>query len=260
MARQNTAIFGIYCDDEGVERAVGILQTVGVRNTDISLLFPEKKATKNFVLQTASLSSKGMAAGTGRSAISGGVLGWLVGVGVLTIPDLVPFLVAGPIVAALADVGPSGRPGLASSLLSLGLSENEANGYEDQILRGGILMSVHCDRPDCAQRAKQILQDTGAEYITSSGEANAGFIDENDKPSLRHVARRSKRLNSMWKTRSLTALWAIRKRRGLGKGDRLWKRARVAGDAIRRSNRNTMLPDDRQAKNLVEKGPLLLPA
>src|SRR5437588_626395 len=37
MAGQNTAVFGIYRDREGVERAIDILRGAGFRNTDISV-------------------------------------------------------------------------------------------------------------------------------------------------------------------------------------------------------------------------------
>jgi hypothetical protein len=216
MARQKTAIFGIYGDGEGVERAVGILQRVGVRNTDISLLFPEKEAKKNFTIQTRRISPEGASAG----AVSEGVLGWLVGVGVFTIPGLGPFLVAGPIVAALPGVGLN--RGLASSLMSLGLSENHAKCYEAQILRGGILISVDCDRPDWARRAKQILQETGAEDTASGGEASTDSVPVENNKTFRRVLHR--------KIRLLTALRARRKKRGLVRVNRFrfWKRSRFS--------------------------------
>ena len=40
MAGKNTAVFGIYRDRVGVERAVDDLKDAGFRNTDISVLFP----------------------------------------------------------------------------------------------------------------------------------------------------------------------------------------------------------------------------
>ena len=41
----------------------------------------------------------------------GGTLGWLIGIGALTIPGLGPFVAAGPIMAALAGVGVGGTVG-----------------------------------------------------------------------------------------------------------------------------------------------------
>jgi hypothetical protein len=189
MAGQNTAVFGIYRDREGVERAVEILRGAGFRNTDISVLFPENEGTKDFAFEKGTKAPEGTAAGAGTGAVAGGVRGWLVGMGALAIPGLGPFLAAGPIVAALAGAGAGGMVGgLVGALIGLGMPEYEAKRYEGQIRRGGILMSVHCDNPDWVKRAKDILKETGAEDIASDGEASADFATS-DKPMPRRATR-----------------------------------------------------------------------
>ena len=42
MAGKNTAVFGIYPNRASVDRAVDTLKAENFRNTDISVLFPEK--------------------------------------------------------------------------------------------------------------------------------------------------------------------------------------------------------------------------
>jgi hypothetical protein len=189
MAGQNTAVFGIYRDREGVEGAINILQRGGFRNTDISVLFPENEGTKDFALKKGTKVPEGTAAGAGTGALLGGALGWLVGTGALAIPGLGPFLAAGPIVGALAGLG-AGRVagGLVGALVGLGIPEYEAKRYQGQIRRGGMLMSVHCDNPDWVKRAKDILKETGAEDIASAGEASADFATS-DKPMPRRATR-----------------------------------------------------------------------
>jgi hypothetical protein len=153
MAGQNTAVFGIYREREGLERAAEILRGAGFRNTDISVLFSENEGTKDFAFEKGTKALEGTAAGAGTGAVAGGVLGWLVGIGALAIPGLGPFLAAGPIVAALAGVGAGGMvAGLVGALIGLGMPEYEAKRYEGQIRRGGMLMSVHCDNPDWVKR------------------------------------------------------------------------------------------------------------
>jgi len=49
-------------------------------------------------------------------------------------------------------------------------------------------MSVHCDSPDWVKRAKNRLQETGAEGIGSTGEASADFA-KTDRPARRHAGR-----------------------------------------------------------------------
>jgi hypothetical protein len=189
MAGQNTAVFGIYRDREGVERAIDILRGAGFRNTDISVLFPENEGTKDFALEKGTKAPEGTAAGAGTGAVLGGALGWLVGIGALAIPGLGPFLAAGPIVGALAGVGAGGVVGgLVGALIGLGMPEYEAKRYEGQIRRGGILMSVHCDKSDWVNLAKNILKETGAEDIASAGEASADFA-KTEKPMPRRSSR-----------------------------------------------------------------------
>jgi hypothetical protein len=46
MAGKNTAVFGIYTDRSGVDRAVEALKAAGFSNNDVSALFPENKARR----------------------------------------------------------------------------------------------------------------------------------------------------------------------------------------------------------------------
>jgi hypothetical protein len=51
--------------------------------------------------------------------------------------------------------------------------EYEAKRYEGRVKDGGILLSVHSDNSDWTKRAKEILKRTGAQDISSSGEAGS---------------------------------------------------------------------------------------
>jgi hypothetical protein len=54
--------------------------------------------------------------------------------------------------------------------------------------RGGILLSVHSDNADWTKKAKRILEDTGADDISSTGEAAADYA-KSDKPQPRRAKR-----------------------------------------------------------------------
>jgi hypothetical protein len=185
MAGKNTAVFGIYRDRTSVENAVDVLRQENFRNTDISVLFPENQGTKDFAHEKNTKAPEGAATGAGSGAVLGGTLGWLTGIGALAIPGLGPFIAAGPIVAALAGVGVGGAiGGITGALIGLGIPEYEAKRYEGRIKEGGILLSVHCDDSNWTKRAKEILERTGAQDVSSSGEANADF-QKTDKPMPR---------------------------------------------------------------------------
>jgi ActD protein len=185
MAGKNTAAFGIYRDRTSVENAVDVLRQENFRNTDISVLFPENQGTKDFAHEKNTKAPEGAATGAGSGAVVGGTLGWLAGIGALAIPGVGPFIAAGPIVAALAGAGVGGAiGGITGALIGMGIPEYEAKRYEGRVKEGGILLSVHCDDSKWTKRAKEILERTGAQDVSSTGEAGADF-QKTDKPMPR---------------------------------------------------------------------------
>lgn len=182
MATKNIAIFGIYPDQLSAEDGVDKLREAGFRNTDVSVLLPDNEGTKDFAHEKQTKAPEGAVAGGATGAVIGGALGWLVGIGALAIPGAGPFIAAGPIMGMLGGIGVGGTVGgLAGALVGLGIPEYEAKRYEGRIKRGGILLSVHCDDTDWARRARNILEQTGAEDIASTHEAKADFA-VSDKP------------------------------------------------------------------------------
>ncbi len=182
MAGKNTAVFGIYLSEADAANGVDALKAAGFRNTDISALFPENQGTKDFAHEKNTKAPEGATAGAGTGALLGGGLGWLAGIGALAIPGLGPFIAAGPIMAALAGAGVGGAVGgLTGALVGMGIPEYEAVRYEGRVKEGGILLSVHSDNSEWTKRAKEILERTGAQHISSTGEKSADFA-KSDKP------------------------------------------------------------------------------
>ena len=168
------AVFGIYKTKVGVESAVDALKAAGFRSSDISVLMPEKVSTKEFAHEKHTKAPEGAATGAGSGIVIGGALGWLAGIGALAIPGVGPFIAAGPLMAALAGAGVGGAVGgIAGALVGMGIPEYEAKRYEGMVNKGGILLSVHSDSSEWAKRAEEILKSTGAEDISSTGEAKS---------------------------------------------------------------------------------------
>ncbi len=167
----HTAVFGIYPSRNSVELGVDTLKNNGFRNSDISVLMPNKDSSNDFAHEKSTKAPEGAATGATSGAILGGGLGWLVGIGALAIPGIGPFVAAGPIVAALAGAGVGGAlGGITGALIGLGIPEYEAKRYEGIIKDGGILLSVHVDDSKWATKAKELLKLSGARDISSSGE------------------------------------------------------------------------------------------
>jgi hypothetical protein len=180
--KKNIAVFGIYPDQLTAEDAVDSLKNAGFRSADISVLFPDNQGTKDFAHEKHTKAPEGAVTGGSSGAVIGGALGWLAGIGALAIPGLGPFIAAGPIMGLLGGIGVgSAIGGLAGALIGLGMPEYEAKRYEGRIRRGGILLSVHCDNAEWSRRAKNILNQTGAEDVAATGESRADFA-ATDKP------------------------------------------------------------------------------
>ena len=181
----NTSVYGIYRTRQQAERGVDRLLMAGFRNQDISALMPENMGTKEFAHDKGTKAPEGAATGAGAGAAIGGTLGLLAGIGALAIPGLGPFIAAGPIMGALAGAGTGGVVGgLIGALVGLGIPEYEAKRYEGRIKEGGILLSVHSDNSDWTKKATEILRRSGAEDVSSTGEAGADFA-KSDKPMPR---------------------------------------------------------------------------
>ncbi|MGA8028307.1 MAG: general stress protein [Bryobacteraceae bacterium] len=182
MAGKNTAAFGIYPSREMAENAVDRLIAAGFRNEDISVLLQDNVGTKDFAHEKHTKAPEGATTGVVAGGVIGGTLGLLAGIGILAIPGLGPLIAAGPVIAALTGVGSGGLVGgIIGALVGMGIPEYEAKRYEGRIKEGGILLSVHCDNPDWTSKAKELLKETGAEDIASTGEAAADFA-KSDKP------------------------------------------------------------------------------
>ena len=182
----NKAVFGLYTTRRQVENAVDELRAQGFRNTDISVLLPENVGTKDLAHEKGTKAPEGMATGATSGAVIGGTLGWLAGIGALAIPGVGPLIAAGPIIAALTGVGVGGAVGgIGGGLIGLGIPEYEAKRYEGRIKSGNILLSVHSDDSAWTAKAKRILENTGAEEISSASESKGDYANA-DKPMPRY--------------------------------------------------------------------------
>ncbi len=173
MAKKNVAVFGIYPNRASCEYALSALKIAKFRNANISILLQDNPGAKDVAMEMTTKAPGGAAPSADSGALIGSALGWLIGTGAIAIPSLGPFVIAGPIVAVLAREGGGTLTGLAGALMSLGLSEHEAEIYRGRIKSGGILLSMHCDSPDWVNRAKSMLRSTGAEDVSSTGEFTA---------------------------------------------------------------------------------------
>lgn len=175
MENKNVSVFGIYKNGALAEVAVDRIVAAGFAHNDISVLLPDTKSSRDFAHEKSTKAPEGTTAGATAGGVVGGTLGLLAGIGALAIPGLGPFIAAGPIMAALAGAGAGGAVGgLIGALVGMGIPEYEAKRYEGRIKEGGVLMSVHCSTSEEITRAEELLKQTGATDISSTGEKSVG--------------------------------------------------------------------------------------
>jgi hypothetical protein len=168
------AVIGLVSTQAQAETIIDALGRAGVPSSDVSVLLPDKKGTRDFAHEKNTKAPEGAVAGASAGGVLGGTLGLLAGIGALAIPGLGPFIAAGPIMAALSGAAAGATVGgIAGALVGMGIPEVEAKQYESKIKDGNILLSVHAEG-DRIKQVKKVLEDGGAKDIATAGEQSVG--------------------------------------------------------------------------------------
>src|SRR6187551_4068240 len=167
------SVIAIVESETQAEQIVSGLQGGGVPSCQISVLFPDKRGSKDFAHEHNTKAPEGAVAGVGAGGVLGGTLGLLAGIGALAIPGVGPLIAAGPLMAALSGAAAGAAVGgIAGSLIGLGIPEYEAKSYEGKIKSGNLLIAVHTDDGDAEKRTKQIFESNGAHDIAVTGDSS----------------------------------------------------------------------------------------
>jgi hypothetical protein len=175
----------VFCIVPGHSQALKVvdeLKAAGIPNQSISVMMSQRGSATEFAKEThIKTPEAGALAGAKVGGLLGGTLGLLVGIGVLAIPAVGPFIAAGPIMGALSGTAFGvAVGGISGTLIGLGLTEIEAKRYETKLKAGNVLVSVHLDQPDQVQRVRDVFQHAGGEDISVSTEVKP----RGDKPAV----------------------------------------------------------------------------
>jgi hypothetical protein len=125
---------------------------------------------------------EGATTGALTGGVIGGTVGLLAGIGALAIPGLGPFIAAGPIMATLSGLAVGGGLGMASgALVGMGIPEYEAKGFQENLMKGKILMAVHANTNEEIETIKDLFKMEGGESIAVSKEIK---VKENHSDNL----------------------------------------------------------------------------
>jgi hypothetical protein len=200
MNDRKLVVFGVYSNRQAAANALDQFESAGFLQADISVLLPgeqgetqiediKSREPKDISERLNDLTSKetkditsgksddfaaknskapqGAAAGAGIGAALGGSLGWIAAIPALAVPGLGLLLIAGPLLGAFSGAVAGGAVGV---FVGAGIPEDEAKLYEERLKKGGVLVSAHAGTTEDADRARNILQRTGATDIAATYE------------------------------------------------------------------------------------------
>jgi hypothetical protein len=160
MMSHSPAAFGLYPSCKALHFGAEALRAAQFRHTDISIMYSDGERALRL---RESQPRDDSVADNGDGTSLGGILTSLSSIGALAMRDG-PYMAGGPILSTLVHAGDS----LSTSLRDLGIPEGEVECFQDRLKEGGLLLSVQCDDDGWADRARRILQETGAERIAAT--------------------------------------------------------------------------------------------
>lgn len=176
-------VVGLFQNLSEAENVVSELVEQGVAREEISILGRDESADVREAVSDRSAATGGAGTGAGAGAAIGGSFGVVAGLAALMIPGIGPIIAVGPIVAGLAGGGIGATAGgLIGALTKAGVSESDAQYYEDAVRRGGVLVLVQCPDVDTADRVTDLMTRHGSSGIT---ERNGPAIPATESGSIR---------------------------------------------------------------------------
>ena len=171
-------VIGVFDNSSQAHAAVERMINAGIERDQISLVSPDAEPDRNRDETTEHTSGAGKGAGIG--AALGGVGGLIAGIAGLAIPGIGPIIAAGPIAAAIGGMlGGAGlgaaAGGLIGALTDMGVPEEDARHYEDQVRQGKSLVTVRAEDDNEADRASNIMQLQGA--VDVEGQSSKGNVE-----------------------------------------------------------------------------------
>lgn len=169
-------ILGIFTDQTQAEDAVEALKVLGYSPREISIVVKDKVIATEVAHTTGTNVATGALEGATTGGVVGGVVGLLVGIGAIALPGFGAILIGGPIAVALGATGAAATAvsaaatgalagGLIGALIGLGLPEETARFYDEQLREGALLLAVSPnDRVD-ATEIKKVFTDHNAQDI-----------------------------------------------------------------------------------------------
>ena len=153
MQVEPNLLAALFLNNVDAEKAYQFLIEKGYDKVNITLIMSEATREKYFSntthegeLEASPMSTAGKASAIGGTigVTIGAILGITLAIGTSFVIPGLGFLVAGPLMAGLAGAGAVGvAGGLIGALMGVGLGEDRAKLYEENLKNGQILVGIH---------------------------------------------------------------------------------------------------------------------
>src|SRR3954470_15283931 len=141
-ASKHSTVVGVFADRQHAQQAVQELRRAGFGENQIGVVAHDKDAqatatTKGEGSHAAEGAVAGVAAGAGVGAL------WALGIAAGMLPAIGPVIAGGLLASVLASAaGGAAVAGLVGALVGLGMSEDDARYYENELKEGRTLVTV----------------------------------------------------------------------------------------------------------------------
>jgi hypothetical protein len=158
MAVSSAAAYGVFAHDVAVADIVHTLNQAGFDNEDICMMLSPSHPIASMVREASLFSSD-----REDDATTAGMIAWLSAFGAVLIPSVGFFIRSQAFLHALMSAREApALCGNARTLVGLGFSQADAEKYEDQLRRPGVLVYVSCGESAKTLWAQEVLRHTGA--------------------------------------------------------------------------------------------------
>src|SRR5580658_11376350 len=163
----NTAAYGMYPQDVPLNNVIHTLNQAGFDNADICMMLAPTHPIASLVRDATLFNSE-----DDSNAVTARLIGWLSGFGAVLIPTVGFFIRSQAFFHALMVARDTPAIcGNARTLVGLGFTEREAQKYEDQLDRLGVLVYISCANGAKTDWAREVLRHTGAKEAATLEES-----------------------------------------------------------------------------------------
>ena len=154
------AAFGLYPSTRALHFGAEALRSASFRQTDISVMYSDGVQALRLRESVAEVD----VVDDDEPESIGMLLSGLSGIGAVSMHDAGPYVCGGPVLATLVSKG----SGLTTTLRGMGLPDTAVDCFEKRLRNGGLLLTVQCENAEWADRARHILEATGAEHVAAA--------------------------------------------------------------------------------------------